>query len=122
MADDVAFWYLASPYSRYVGGLETAFQEIARNAALLIRAGVRLYCPIAHTHPIAMQGGIDPLDHGIWLPADRPFMFAACGLIVCMMEGWELSYGISVEMDEFARAGKPLVYMRPGQVPVEFIR
>ena len=114
MAD---FWYLATPYSKYAGGLEAAFIEAAKQTALLVKAGVRVYSPICHTHPAAIHGGIDPLDHGIWLPADKPFMDAACGLIVCMLDGWTTSYGISVEINEFARAHKVIVYMHPGVVP-----
>ena len=59
-----------------------------RAAAVLIRQGIRVYSPIAHTHPIAIHGGIDPLDHKIWLPADAPFMHGAVGLIVSAMNSY----------------------------------
>lgn len=116
------YFYLASPYSKHPGGLDEAFKEVCRAAAVLIRAGVRVYSPIAHTHPIALHGSIDPYDHGIWLPADEPFMHGACGLIVLRAESWEQSYGISVEIAQFENAGKPIVYMDPGKVPGEFVR
>lgn len=112
------YWYLATPYSKYPRGLEEAFQEACRQSAVLIKAGIRAYSPIAHTHPIAVAGGMDPLDHGIWLPADRPFMDGAQGLIVCKMDGWSASYGIGEEVKVFVAAGKPVIYMEPGQVPV----
>ena len=113
------FWYLATPYSKYPGGIEEAFREAARQAAILVRAGVPVISPIAHTHPVAIYGFMDPLDHRIWLPVDRPIMNAACGLIVCMMEGWEESIGIKHETNIFERAGKPVVFMTPGEVPNE---
>jgi hypothetical protein len=106
-----AFYYLASPYSRFPDGPEAAFREVCRAAACLIRAGVRLYSPIAHTHPIATHGGIDPLDHSIWLPVDKPFMDAAAGLIVCKMPSWTASVGMAHEIEAFTEAGKPIVYM-----------
>jgi hypothetical protein len=106
------YWYLATPYSKYPGGIEAAFQEACRVSAWLIRQEVRLYCPIAHTHPIAVAGGIDPHDHKIWLPADKPFMDAAEGIVVAMMPTWEESYGIKQEIDEFKRTGRILYYMR----------
>jgi hypothetical protein len=115
------FWYLATPYSKYAAGIEQAFIDACRETALLIRAGVPTFSPIAHTHPIAMHGDIDPLAHEIWLPADRPMMDAASGLIVCQMEGWEASYGIGVEIETFKAAGKPVVYMTPGVVPAEVL-
>ena len=116
------YWYLATPYSKYPHGIEEAFKLACREAALLIRNGVRVYSPIAHTHPVAVHGGIDPYAHDIWLPADEPFMHKACGLIVLRAESWEKSYGISVEIAEFQKAGKPVKYMDPGTVPAEFVR
>jgi hypothetical protein len=116
-AQEMSYWYLATPYSKYPAGIEEAFKEAARQAALLIRAGIPVYSPIAHTHPVAINGNIDPLDHGIWLPADLPLMKSALGLIVCKMESWEISYGIGKEIEEFQKAGKPVVYMEPGIVP-----
>lgn len=115
----MSFWYLATPYSKYPEGLEAAFKVACVATADLIRAGVRVYSPIAHTHPIAHYGQMDPHDHGIWLPADAPFMQAARGLIVLKAESWEISYGIKEEIKEFAAAKKPIVYMEPGVVPQE---
>lgn len=111
------FWYLASPYSKYAGGLEAAFIEVAKQACLFARAGIPVYSPIAHTHPIAINGGLDPLDHSIWLPFDIPMMLSAHGLIVCKMDGWDVSYGISEEIKVFADGGRPIVYMEPGVLP-----
>ncbi len=106
-----SFWYFASPYSKYPDGIEAAFQEVSRGAGQLIAKGVRLYCPIAHTHPIAIYSGLDPLDHTIWLPADLPFMNIAKGLIVYKMPTWKDSYGVSVEIDMFKEQNKPVEYM-----------
>lgn len=105
------YHYLASPYSKYPHGLDAAFIEASKAAAMLVQAGIKVFCPIAHSHPIAEHGRIDALDHDIWLPADAPLMRAASGLIVCKMETWEDSYGISVEIGDFEAAGKPIHYM-----------
>lgn len=117
----MSYFYLATPYSKYHLGIEEAFQAACRETALLLRAGVPTFSPIAHTHPIAMHGDINPLDHEIWLPADRPLMDAAEGLIVCQMQGWDESYGIGVEIATFKEAGKPIFYMTPGIVPAELL-
>lgn len=115
------FWYLATPYSKYPGGIEAAFILACQAAADLIEAGVRVYSPIAHTHPIAVYGHIDPYAHDIWLPADAPFMEAAFGLIVLRAPGWGESYGIGEEIKVFSAAGKPIVYMDEGKVPDEVL-
>lgn len=103
-----AYWYLASPYSKYANGLNAAFVDVCDIAAMFIRERVPVFAPIAHSHPIAINGEIDPLDHGIWLPADAPLMRAAHGLIVCELDGWADSYGIRVEIEEFRLASKPI--------------
>ncbi len=113
----MSYWYLATPYSKFPSGIDRAFEAACKESALLIRNRVPIYCPIAHTHPIAMEGDIDPFDHTIWLPADRPMMDAACGLIVCQMETWDISYGIAEEIKVFTAAKKPVIYMTPGIVP-----
>lgn len=115
-----SYYYLASPYSKYEHGIVAAWEDICEQAALLIKAGIPIYSPIAHTHPIAVHGEIDPYAHSIWLPADLPLMQAAEGLIVCMMPGWKESYGISEEIKEFEKAGKPIIYMSPDTIPDEF--
>ena len=118
--DTAGYWYLASPYSKYPDGIHAAYHEVCRCAAWLLRQGVRVYSPIAHTHPIAQYGSLDPMDHSIWLPADRPLMQGACGLIVAQMPTWDQSYGIGEEIKEFAAAGKPtlaLEWPRPVKVP-----
>lgn len=115
------YWYLATPYSKYPGGIEEAFKVACRAAADLILAGVKVYSPIAHTHPIAIHGEIDPYAHDIWLPADEPFMDAAHGLIVLRADTWEKSYGIGVEIEHFKKLGRPVIYMDPGVVPSEVL-
>ncbi|WP_291854826.1 DUF1937 family protein [Bradyrhizobium sp.] len=100
--------YLATPYSRYPGGIERAFADAARLAAKMILAGVKVYSPIAHTHPLAVHGGLDPLDHALWLPFDEAMMNAARVLIVAHMEGWQESAGIAYEVAYFERHNKPI--------------
>jgi len=111
------FVYLASPYSRYVYGTENAFREAAEATAALIRAGYNTYSPIVHSHIVAHAGNFDPLDCEMWLKLDEPFMEAAVGIVVLMLEGWQESHGVAHEMEYFARADKPIVLMVPGEVP-----
>mgnify|MGYP000849926825 FL=1 len=103
------YWYLATPYSCYRAGIREAYEEACRVSACLIRSGVKVFCPIAMTHPIAIHGGIDPLEHTLWMPQDKPLMDAATGLIVCEMPNWESSKGIREEIDIFQAAGKPIM-------------
>jgi hypothetical protein len=108
--------YLATPYTKYPLGIERAFIDAAALAAQLMRACVKVYSPIAHTHPLAVHGHIDPLDHAIWLPFDEAMMAAADVLIVARMEGWRESKGIAHEVEFFERAGKPIFDLDPGSL------
>jgi nucleoside 2-deoxyribosyltransferase len=106
--------YLATPYSRYKdGNLPLAFQDASKLAALLMQAGVKVYSPIAHTHPLAVYGNIDPLDHAIWLPFDEAMMKACQALLVAHMDGWEESKGIAYEITFFTNARKPIFDLDP---------
>lgn len=113
----MTFAYLATPYSKFAAGLDAAHKAACEQAALLILSGIPCYTPIGHSHSIALHGGIDPLDHSIWLPADTPMMNAASYLVVCMLDGWKESYGVGEEIKVFEKAGKPVLYMTPGVVP-----
>lgn len=105
--------YLATPYTRYKGGIEQAFRDAAKLAAQLMRAGIKVYSPIAHTHPLAIHGNIDPLDHSIWLPFDHAMMRAADVLIVAHMDGWQKSKGIAHEVAFFEECRKPIFDLDP---------
>ena len=115
----MSFYYLASVYSNYSKGIICAHEEACQEAALLMRHGIVVFSPIAHSHSIAIHGDLDPFDHSLWLDADKKFMNAAKGLIVCMMEGWEFSEGIKAEIQYFSDANQPVIYMTPGIVPGE---
>lgn len=106
--------YLATPYSKYKGGdIVAAFEDAARIAAKLMTSGIKVYSPIAHTHPLAIYGNIDPLDHAIWMPFDEAMMDAAAVLIVAHMDGWEKSFGVTHEIEFFEKRGKPIYDLNP---------
>jgi hypothetical protein len=109
----IALWYLATPYTNYEAGIEAAFRDAAVLASRLLRAGYRVYSPIVHTHPLAIHGGLDPLDHSIWLPFDEAMMERCDRLIVAHMKGWQASRGIAHEIEFFERAGKPIWDLDP---------
>ena len=110
---ETGFWYLATPYSKYVGGLEAAHVAACQMAGNLMKLGIPIFCPIAHSHSISKHGGVPALDHEVWLPADKPMMDAAYGLIVGKLNGWQTSFGISEEIRCFQSAKKLVHYICP---------
>ena len=81
------FWYLATPYTKDKEGIDKAFKKACKASAFLVKNGIRIFSPIAHAHAIAINGGINPLDHDGWISAEIPMMEAAVGVIVVKMEG-----------------------------------
>src|SRR5215471_11085470 len=110
------FWYLATPYAEFPGGHDAAWKFATKQAALCLEAGVRVFTPIGHTHPIAIQMKADP-GHDFWLELDEHVMDAADGLIVVEAEGWERSLGIAREIGFFRGRRKSIVYMAPDIPP-----
>lgn len=107
--------YLATPYSKYPRGIHHAFVDASEYAAGLLKKGVRVYSPIAHTHPLAIYGNVDPFDHSIWIPFDETMMELADACLVAEMSGWKESKGVAHEIAFFERAQKPVIYL-PGNL------
>jgi hypothetical protein len=106
----MAFWYLASPYSKYRWGAEAAYEDVCRLAARLIKSGISVYSPIAHTHGIAVFGGL-PGGYEHWASFDEDMIGAASGIIVAMMDGWKQSEGIAAEIAICERMSKSVRYV-----------
>lgn len=106
-------YYLATPYSKYEGGIEKAYIDACRVTADLIRRCEKAYSPIAHTHGIAVHGNLDPLDHDIWLNFDEAMMERCDAIMVARLPGWEESRGVQYEIKRFAEMGKPILFFTP---------
>jgi len=104
-------YYLATPYSSYSQGLDAAFEEACKATAELIRRGMAVFSPIAHSHYVAKLGNLDLLDHKIWLPLDLVVLRACDVLIVLKMPGWQESHGVSQEIKYAEELCKPVIYM-----------
>jgi hypothetical protein len=105
------YLYLSSPYTKYEAGIDQAHADICLIAGELIKRGLPIYSPIAHSHDISFYADIDPLSHETWLKADKPMMESATALIVAKMQGWQESYGVAEEIHDFETAGKPIYYL-----------
>lgn len=103
-----SYWYLATPYSQWSPNLDTAYKEACRCAAAFMRVGFPVMSPIAHSHGIAIHGGIAAVNHEFWMSVYDPLIEMAGGLAMVMMDGWRESRGMAEEHDRFLVAGKPI--------------
>jgi hypothetical protein len=106
------YLYLGSPYSKYELGHDAAAYVVGRAAGQLMARGLRIYCPIVHGHYIAKTHKL-PEDWSFWKDQCQPMIDAAAALIVLQMDGWDESVGLTYEIEEFRRAGKPVAYVTP---------
>jgi hypothetical protein len=85
-------------------------------------AGEVIFCPIAHSHPIAehMRFSSTPqgwrptdiaVDGGFWQRQDSPYLHACDELIVYMMPGWQESSGVTHEIAVARDRGIPIRYV-----------
>ena len=108
MLNDEGFWYVATPYSKYPQGLHAAYMDANEAAARLVkRYNMRVFCPIGHSHSLCLiYGTANGLDDHVapefWKSFDAPFLAAAYGVAVIMMDSWERSAGVAHEI-EFAK-------------------
>lgn len=78
-----------------------------------MQKGYVVFCPIAHSHPVAEAMGSRATDHNFWMVQDLPLLAKASRLVILKLPGWEYSKGIAEESD-FARAnGIPIEHMAP---------
>ena len=103
--------YLASPYSHPDEAVRVArFEAVCRFAAQRIAEGLVVFSPIAHTHPIAVYGGL-PLGFDFWREFDQRMIAACDALWVLCLRGWRHSRGIAEEISIARGLGKPCVFI-----------
>lgn len=105
--------YLATPYTKFEDGLDAAFIAACQLGARLLKAGLFVYSPIVHLHPMAREGRLDPLDLDLFYPHNTVMMERCDALLIAHLPGWEQSAGIAMEIDFFAGHDKPIFDVEP---------
>jgi hypothetical protein len=105
--------YIATPYTKYKLGIQEAWKTAVEVSSRLKKAGVVLYSPIVHSHPIAIMGNIDPLDFKMWIADNISQVEDADACAVVLMDGWAESFGVQDEIKKFKDAGKPIYLVHP---------
>jgi hypothetical protein len=115
--------YLAIPYSHPDPGVrEWRFRQANTVSAQLMGQGHKVFSPITHTHPIAVQCGL-PLGFDFWQEYDEAILAACAEMVVITLDGWQQSKGVQGEMEIAKRLGIPIRFMEAevtsGRVDVE---
>jgi len=110
--------YLASPYSHENPAVkEERFHAACACAAEMMRSGMHVFSPIAHTHPIAAHGL--PGDWAYWQTYDRAMLSRCDELVVLCLPGWKESTGVQAEIKIARELGIPVRFANPADQPNE---
>ena len=111
--------YLCSVYSLNKEGLSKELQRkrmdkrydyAMKRTAGFIKDGVVVFSPISHCHEFAKRYGL-PKTFEFWEQLDYGYIEASSHIWVLMMPGWEDSTGVTAEIKEARRKGKPVTYI-----------
>ena len=102
--------YLAQPYSHPDPAVrERRYEAACRATAALMRAGLIVFSPIAHSHPLTRYGL--PGDWQFWERYDRAHLEVCTCLAVLMLDGWKGSKGVQSEISIARQLGKPVIFI-----------
>jgi len=103
--------YLACPFSSDDPTVrQWRFDSVNVKACELMANGHIVFSPISHSYPIALAGDL-PLGWDFWERMDRAFIEWADEVWVLMLDGWNESEGIRVEINIAGELGRPVRYI-----------
>jgi len=102
--------YLASPYSHADPAVrEARYRAACRATAALLRAGLVVFSPIVHSHPLV---AFDlPTGWDFWEPIDRAYLARCDEVVVLTLDGWQQSTGVRAEIALARGLGKPVRFL-----------
>jgi len=92
--------------------MEQRFDAVCRRAGAMMNAGIVVYSPIAHCHPIAVRVGL-PRDWNFWHTFDREMLKGASEFWILRLPGWDKSKGVAAEREIAESLGLPVVEVDP---------
>jgi len=109
--------YLGQPYSHADPAVrQWRFDAACRATAALMRAGLVVFSPVAHSHPLTRYGL--PGDWRFWERSDRAMLEACDTLAILALDGWKESVGVGAEIRIAFELGLPVFLIDPARVGI----
>lgn len=109
-------YYFASPYTSPCDYIrELRYLDVIKVATDLIRQDFTLIEPIAMSHQHAQRFGL-PGTYTFWQKRDRKFIDLCDAVMVCLLNGWDQSVGVTDEISYAKSQGKPVYYLNPSDL------
>jgi hypothetical protein len=118
MVDLKPISYLAAPYS--LDGVSSEYDRmqrygmVTRAAWELFSMGINVYSPITHHHTIQRYGRIQ-MPSKEWMKYDLAFLEVSEKLYVLMIDFWDLSRGVQLEIKYATDNEIPIVFLEPSE-------
>lgn len=104
--------YVACPYSHHDPAVRAErFGRANYYSARMMAAGLLVFSPISHTHPIALAGDL-PKGWDFWERYDRAYLGICRALVVLCLPGWEQSKGVQAEIKIMDDLKRPVWYIQ----------
>ena len=104
------FVYLGAPYTHPDPAVrEARFRAVTERAARLMLAGLVLFSPITHSHPMRQYGL--PVEFEFYRRSARAFIEASAAMVVLKLSGWQESVGLGEERQLAEELGKPILWL-----------
>lgn len=109
--------YLACPYAHDDPAVRAArFDMACRAASALLARGVYVFSPISHSHHLDAGSG---MSHSDWLAYDRWYIERCTEVWVLMVEGWDHSLGVAIEVGWARELGLGVKYLSLTEVGID---
>lgn len=110
--------YLASPYSHPDLGMRLLRVAHVRQvcARMNERPGINCYSPISHSHDLPHPKELAKSD-AFWRPLNEDEIRRSDEVHVLMLSGWDISVGVTREIEYALSLGKPVHYLNADGTP-----
>jgi hypothetical protein len=106
--------YLASPYSHPDEKVrERRYDEVLRIMLLVMQKGFAVYCPIVQIHHVCKLRNPKEFQFSYFEQSDKLLLGRCDRLIICEMEGWQSSVGVTEEFRFAREIGLKIYYYNP---------
>lgn len=75
-----------------------------------MKEGLYVYSPIVHSHHLSVE--FDPKKTFNWMPLDIVMLDASDAAIIFMIDGWDISKGVTEEIEFIRNMGKSIIYSK----------
>lgn len=105
--------YLACPYThKYDTVMQERFEKASKVAAILMERGNNVFSPLTHSDIVCRYMEEDlQTDFSFWLSRDLQIIDFCTHVYVLMLEGWDESKGVAVEIEYANQNGIPVKFL-----------